>query len=130
MSEIAQQQLPPATTVGRDIAWNDAFSASYATYAANATFLLEMLSANSIAVLLNDGAGPAQEWSVAAYSTTFIQPTFISFRESLDSPEDSDIQEFAQEIASIYATLAENQEPLGKEFADVWDANIRRLYKS
>ena len=44
--------------------------------------------------------------------------------------EDADIQEFAQEIASIYAKLAEKQKPLGKEFEAVWDANIRRLYES
>ena len=50
---------------------------------------------------------------------------------SPDNPdEDADIQEFAQEIASIYAKLAEKQKPLGKEFEAVWDANIRRLYKS
>ena len=50
---------------------------------------------------------------------------------SLESPdEDADIQEFAQEIASIYAKLAEKQKPLGKEFEAVWDANIRRLYES
>lgn len=124
MSEITQQQLPPATTVGRDIALNDVFSASYAT------ILLGILSANPGAVLLSYNPGPVQEPFVAAYSTIFTQPTFISFREILDSPEEPDIQEFAQEIASIYATLAEKQKPLGREFADVWDANIRRLYKS
>ena len=65
-----------------------------------------------------------------AITTNFPAPTFSSFAETLVFSEDSDIQEFEQEIASAYAELAEKQEPLGREFAAVWDANIRRLYKS
>lgn len=39
-------------------------------------------------------------------------------------------QRFEQEIASIYADLAEKQKPLEREFAAVWDANIEQLYES
>ena len=41
-----------------------------------------------------------------------------------------DVQKFEQKIASIYAELVEKQEPLEREFAAVWDANIEQLYES
>ena len=56
--------------------------------------------------------------------------TFTLFEEILISREDPDIQKFEQEIASIYATLANGQEKLGREFEDVWDENIEQLYES
>lgn len=56
--------------------------------------------------------------------------TFNLFEEILISREDPDIQKFEQEIASIYATLADGQERLGREFEDVWDENIEQLYES
>lgn len=56
--------------------------------------------------------------------------TFNLFEEILISPEDPDIQKFEQEIASIYAALADGQERLGREFEDVWDENIEQLYES
>lgn len=124
MSEIAHKQLLSATTVARNIALNDVFSASCAT------ILLGMMSANPIEEFLNDNSGLIQESVVATYSTIFTESTFSSFEETLVSSEDSDIREFAQEIASVYATLAEGQKPLGREFEDIWDANIEQLYES
>ena len=38
--------------------------------------------------------------------------------------------EFAREIAGVYAALSERQEPLGAEFEAVWDANAADLYES
>lgn len=127
MSEIAHKQLPSATTMGRDIALNDVFSASCAT------ILLRMMSANPAEEFSNDNPEPIQEFSSATYYTIFTifaQPTFSAFEETLISSKDTDIQEFAQEIASVYATLAEGQKPLGREFEAVWDANIEQLYES
>ena len=39
-------------------------------------------------------------------------------------------QQFANEIASIFAELSKDQEPLGADFKAVWDANIAELYES
>ena len=39
-------------------------------------------------------------------------------------------QEFSQKIAAIYASLLEDQEPLGAEFEAIWDANTDQLYES
>lgn len=37
-------------------------------------------------------------------------------------------QEFAAELAKIYADLLAKQQPLGKEFEAVWEANLDKLY--
>ncbi|MCY4031165.1 MAG: hypothetical protein OXF05_03515 [Hyphomicrobiales bacterium] len=65
-----------------------------------------------------------------AITTNFPAPTFSSFAETLVFSEDSDIQEFEQKIASVYAELAKKQKPLGREFEAILNANIERLYKS
>ena len=39
-------------------------------------------------------------------------------------------EEFAREIASVFAALSDAQEPLGAEFEAVWDANEESLYES
>ena len=36
----------------------------------------------------------------------------------------------ADRIAEVYASLAEDQEPLGSEFEAVWDANAATLYEA
>ena len=46
------------------------------------------------------------------------------------SSEVSNARKFEQEIASVYAKLAEKQEPLEREFAVVWDENAEQLYES
>ena len=38
--------------------------------------------------------------------------------------------EFAQRIAGFYTSLAEEQEPLGPEFEQIWDNNAADLYES
>lgn len=38
--------------------------------------------------------------------------------------------EFAQRVARLYANLAEGQEPLGREFEEIWDAHADDLYES
>ena len=123
MNKVAQRQLPSTTVVGKESAFHDVFSASYAT------ILFGMMSVSSEALLSNDFR-LIQEPPLTTYSTIFTQSTYSPFEETLISPDDSDVQKFVQEITSIYATLAEGQEPLGKEFESILNANIRRLYKS
>jgi len=36
---------------------------------------------------------------------------------------------FEREIAGVYASLSEGQEPLGAEFEAIWDANVDSLYE-
>lgn len=36
---------------------------------------------------------------------------------------------FAKDIAEIYAAFTEGQEPLGRDFEAVWDANVAVLYE-
>ena len=44
------------------------------------------------------------------------------------SDEQTELQEFANRMASIYARLLEGQEPLGPEFEAVWDEHATELY--
>ena len=49
---------------------------------------------------------------------------------ALTHVEPSTAQDFGREIAAVYASLSEGQEPLGAEFEAVWDANVADLYES
>ena len=54
-----------------------------------------------------------------------------NFRKNVLLPFDGlSVREFEDEMASIYASLAAGQEPLGEEFESVWDANVLDLYVS
>ncbi len=64
------------------------------------------------------------------YVTTQSIPTFSFFEKSLSIAPTTLSHDFAQEIASIFASLSEGQQPLGAEFEAVWDANVDALYQS
>jgi hypothetical protein len=38
--------------------------------------------------------------------------------------------QFDREIAGVYASLLEGQEPLGSEFEAIWDAHVDSLYEA
>jgi len=38
--------------------------------------------------------------------------------------------EFPLAIADFYKTLLDGQEPLGREFEDIWEANLENLYEA
>ena len=65
-----------------------------------------------------------------AFVTDHSGPTYSFFKASLTLDELSPAQDFGLEIAAVYASLAEGQEPLGAEFEAVWDANVADLYES
>ena len=88
--------------------------------------ILSMAETNPIAIRESNGR-----------TTVLLSMKQYEFFEQLEdmcrtmrADTDSDIQEFGQKIASVYAALAEGQKPLGKEFESVWDANIEQLYES
>lgn len=64
------------------------------------------------------------------YQTDQSIPTFSFFEKSLLVAPATNPLDFAQEIASIFAMLSEDQQPLGAEFEAVWDANVDSLYQS
>ena len=57
-------------------------------------------------------------------------PTFSFVKSKMDATPTSSSHEFAREIASVFASLSEGQEPLGVEFEAEWDANVDSLYQS
>ncbi len=65
-----------------------------------------------------------------AFVTDHNGPTFSFFEASLTLDELSTAQDFGREIATVYASLSDGQEPLGAEFEAVWDANVADLYES
>lgn len=64
------------------------------------------------------------------YITSQSIPTFSFFEKNFAIAPVTSSHDFAQEIASIFASLSEGQEPLGAEFEAVWDANLDTLYQS
>ena len=51
-----------------------------------------------------------------------------SINQLEDSPSPS--MDFVGKITSFYSELAESQQPLGREFEEIWDANAAYLYES
>lgn len=64
------------------------------------------------------------------YVTTQNIPTFSFFEKPNSVVAATASHDFAREIASIFASLSEGQQPLGAEFEAVWDANVDTLYQS
>lgn len=64
------------------------------------------------------------------YVTTQNKPTYSFFEKSLIIVPSTASHDFAQEIASVFASLSEGQQPLGVEFEAIWDANADALYQS
>lgn len=72
------------------------------------------------------------EWPVhkPIYSINQSSPTFSSFKASCAAEPKMTVHDFAQEISQVFASLSEDQEPLGSEFEAVWDENLDVLYQS
>lgn len=80
------------------------------------------------AAMAAGAAWPAYE--TPAFVTEHSGSTYSFFEESLTLDEPSTAQGFGREIAAVYASLSEGQEPLGAEFEAVWDANVANLYEA
>ena len=76
---------------------------------------------------LKQAIWPAQE---PVYTIPQNTPTYSLFKESLANAPASASLDFAEEIASVFASLSEGQEPLGAEFEAVWEENLDALYQS
>lgn len=92
----------------------------------NLTTTAALVSFNA-ALAMGNATWPANE---PVYVTSQSIPTFSFFEKSVAIAAVTSSHDFAQEIASIFASLAEVQEPLGAEFEAVWDANLDTLYQS
>ena len=67
--------------------------------------------------------------SNSLYSPHQIESSYSEFINQLkDSPSPS--IDFVGEITDFYSDLAESQQPLGREFEEIWDANAAYLYES
>ncbi len=65
-----------------------------------------------------------------AYITTHSPSTSGFVEQSLALEMQPAAHNFGEAIATFYATLLEDQEPLGAEFEAIWDANAAELYES
>jgi len=79
------------------------------------------------ALAMGIAAWPAHE---PVYVITQSNPTFSFFEAALAVTPKSSSHDFAQDVAAIFASLSEGQEPLGAEFEAVWDENVDALYQS
>jgi hypothetical protein len=79
------------------------------------------------ALAVGNAVWPAHE---PIYVTTQSNPTFSFFEAALAVTPKTSSHDFAQEVAGIFASLSEGQEPLGAEFEAVWDENVDELYQS
>lgn len=78
------------------------------------------------AINADNAAWPAY---TPVYSTNQSSSTFSFFEMSRAAEPKMDMHDFAQEIAQVFASLSEGQEPLGSEFEAVWDENLDVLYQ-
>ena len=76
----------------------------------------------------NNATWPEQE--EPAYITTHDRPTSSSSYQLLGLWQPSATGNFGQLIATIYASLLDNQVSLGAEFEAIWDDNVSQLYES
>ena len=79
------------------------------------------------------GLQPLQvDWPKAAdppYSNSEQGSSYSSFVNSMARTSIADI-EFARNITALYASLSDGQEPLGREFEEIWDTHAENLYES
>ena len=90
-----------------------------------------LLVVDSTAALAG-GQLPWEAWPKIADSSYLIAQQDSSFSSFFSSPAKMPITdiEFTKRIAEFYMNLAEGQEPLGREFEQIWDANATSLYES
>ena len=100
----------------------------------NENFQFSGLSATTailaVASLMNPDHVTWPDHVEPAYFTTHDRPTSSTSDNSLGLWQPSATVNFGQVIATIYATLLDNQVSLGAEFEAVWDDNVNQLYES
>ena len=69
---------------------------------------------------VQDASNPA-EWDLNNASVSF-------FAGNTRPNEEAELQEFVSFVSSFYADLLKKQEPLGREFAAVWDDHAIEMY--
>jgi hypothetical protein len=73
-------------------------------------------------------------WPVRDTPIYVVPQTSASYspfvEQSLILAPQSNSSLFAREIARVYASMSEGQEPLGADFEAVWDANVDSLYEA
>lgn len=79
-------------------------------------------------VSLNAGSYPGGSYPKETKAFVVEQPSPTA-GQLTDLAIEPTAETFANEIAAVYASLSEEQEPLGKDFEDVWDANVDKLYE-
>lgn len=79
------------------------------------------------ALAVGNASWPAQE---PVYVTSQSNPTFSFYEAEFAVIPTTTSSDFAQEVADIFVSLSEGQEPLGAEFEAVWDENVDALYQS
>lgn len=74
----------------------------------------------------------ALNWPVyeRAYSVDQSVPTHPGPANNYTIAASPKVQSFANQLATIFASISEGQEPLGPEFEAVWDQNLETLYQS
>lgn len=85
----------------------------------------EILTATATAAIVGLNATPYPK-AVTAFVVEQPSPTAGQLTDLVIEPTTED---FASEIAAVYASLSEGQEPLGKDFETVWDTNVDKLYE-
>ena len=100
----------------------------------NENFQFSSLSATTailtVASLISPDHATWPDQEEPAYVTTHDRPTSSSSEKSLGLWQPSATGNFGQVIATIYASLLDNQVPLGAEFEAVWDDNLSQLFES
>lgn len=84
------------------------------------------------AAQLRDGRGCASPAAKAGEGRGFRRPAEpgAATQDAADSTGGMSDEEFARQLADIYAEFAAGQEPLGAEFAAVLEEHIDELYES
>ena len=93
----------------------------YTQMATTSVFLL------NAALAVGDAEWPAHE---STYIMNQSNPTSSFFEASRAAEFEMTAHDFAQEILQVFASLSEDQKPLGSEFEAVWDENLDVLYQS
>lgn len=92
--------------------------------ATSTTFAVVGLNA---ALAMGNATWPTNE---PIYVTTQSNPTFSFFEAELTATPKTSLNDFAQNVAEIFASLSEHQEPLGSDFESAWEKNVDTLYQS
>lgn len=69
------------------------------------------------------------EQNLNPYSVNQKDSSFSDFTRKLEDTSNCSI-DFAAEITQIISEFVERQQPLGREFEEIWDAHATDLYES